>query len=613
MSMEIQSYTPSHSIKIVTATSLFDGHDAAINIMRRILQDTGAEVIHIGHNRSAKEVVDAAIEEDAQGIAVSSYQGGHIEYFKYMVDLLKEKGGSHIKIFGGGGGVIIPMEMDELHAYGVTRIYSPEDGSNMGLQGMINDMMQSMDAPCVDYEKLDYEQLTIDNKYVTANFISAVQEAKANEMDQFNTIISNIKPLADKKDVPVIGLTGTGGAGKSSLTDELIIRILRDLKDINIAIISCDPSRRKTGGALLGDRIRMNSIETGRVYMRSLATRRSQTELPEALPDAISVVKAAGYDMVIVETAGIGQGDSRVVDLVDMSIYVMTAEYGAPSQLEKIDMLDYADIVVVNKYEKKGSEDAIRDVRKQVQRNRKAWDVDPKSLPVYGTIASKFNDDGITAFYHGLLDLISEKKNIEFKSSIVRTGIKESSSKTIIIPGERTRYLAEIADCVRQYHTTTQDQSTAIRHQWHLTEALKTLEDKGWEDKEREGKGLSQLPEALEKFKEAIADAGSCVEDETHQTIKEFNTCKNRFGKDELVYTVRDKEFKLPLFSKSLSHSKIPKISLPQFIDPGEQYTWMRKENFAGNFPYTAGVFPLKRADEDPTRMFAGEGGPKDT
>ena len=353
--METEIYKPEYSVKIVTATSLFDGHDASINIMRRSLQDSGAEVIHIGHNRSAKEVVDAAIEEDAQGIAVSSYQGGHVEYFKYMVDLLKEKGAPHIHVFGGGGGVIIPSEIDRLHAYGVTRIYSPEDGSNMGLQGMINDMMRSMDAPSVDYARLDYEHLNIENKYVTANFISAVQEARANDPDALETIRSGIAKRADQADVPVIGLTGTGGAGKSSLTDELIIRILRDLAAVNIAVISCDPSRRKTGGALLGDRIRMNSIETGRVYMRSLATRRSQTELPEALPDAIRVAKAAGYDMVIVETAGIGQGDSRVVDLVDMSIYVMTAEFGAPSQLEKIDMLDYADIVVVNKYEKKAA------------------------------------------------------------------------------------------------------------------------------------------------------------------------------------------------------------------------------------------------------------------
>ncbi|MCK5696082.1 MAG: methylmalonyl-CoA mutase family protein, partial [Desulfobacula sp.] len=603
MSMETQIYNPKHSVKIVTATSLFDGHDASINIMRRILQDSGAEVIHIGHNRSAKEVVDAAIEEDAQGIAVSSYQGGHVEYFKYMVDLLKERGGSHIKIFGGGGGVIIPLEMDELRAYGVTRIYSPEDGANMGLQGMINDMLRSMDTPSVDYEKLDYKKLSIDNKYVTANFISAVQEAKANDRKMFEKIIANIAKIADRKDVPIIGLTGTGGAGKSSLTDELIIRILHDLKDVNIAILSCDPSRRKTGGALLGDRIRMNSIETGRVYMRSLATRRSQTELPEALPDAINVVKAAGYDIIMVETAGIGQGDSRVVDLVNMSIYVMTAEFGAPSQLEKIDMLDYADIVVVNKYEKKGSEDALRDVRKQVQRNKKAWDTDPKDLPVYGTIASKFNDDGITAFYHGLLDLIAAKKNIKYESRIPRSDRKESSSKTIIIPGERTRYLAEIADAVRTYHKTTEDQAEAVRNRWHLTETSKIMDEYG----------LDQFPDALEKFKTAVADAQSLVEEETDKIIDEFNTCKEMYGKDELVYHVRGKEFKMPLYSKSLSHSKIPKISLPQFKDPGEQYEWMRKENFAGNFPFTAGVFPLKRADEDPTRMFAGEGGPADT
>ncbi|MBU1344088.1 MAG: methylmalonyl-CoA mutase family protein [Proteobacteria bacterium] len=603
MSMEIQSYKPKHSVKVVTATSLFDGHDASINIMRRILQDSGAEVIHIGHNRSAKEVVDAAIEEDAQGIAVSSYQGGHVEYFKYMVDLLKQRGASHIKIFGGGGGVIIPAEMDDLHAYGVTRIYSPEDGSKMGLQGMINDMMRSMDVPSVDYENLKFEDLTIENKYVTANFISAVQEAKANDREVFEKIMAPVLKAAGKRDVPVIGLTGTGGAGKSSLTDELIIRILRDLKEVNIAIISCDPSRRKTGGALLGDRIRMNSIETGRVYMRSLATRRSQTELPDVLPDAISVARAAGYDLVIVETAGIGQGDSRVVDLVDMSIYVMTAEFGAPSQLEKIDMLDYADIVVVNKYEKKGSEDALRDVRKQVQRNRKAWDTDPKDLPVFGTIASKFNDDGTTALYHGLLDLIAQKKQIQYKSSIPRSDTKESTSKTIIIPGERTRYLAEIADTVRDYHKTTQDQARAVRSRWHLIEASKTMEEMG----------LDQLPETLEKFKQAVAGAQAFVQEETDAVINEFTSCKGRYEKDELIYHVRNKEFKESLFRTSLSHSRIPKISLPQFQDPGEQYTWMRKENFAGNFPYTAGVFPLKRADEDPTRMFAGEGGPEDT
>ncbi len=601
--METQIYKPTHSIKVVTATSLFDGHDASINIMRRILQDSGAEVIHIGHNRSAKEVVDAAIEEDAQGIAVSSYQGGHVEYFKYMVDLLKERGAAHIKIFGGGGGVIIPSEMDELHAYGVTRIYSPEDGSNMGLQGMINDMMRSMDAPSVDYERLDLAGLNIDNKFVTANFISAVQEAKAHDQAAFDRIMPGILKKAGARDVPVIGLTGTGGAGKSSLTDELVLRILNDLKDVHIAIISCDPSRRKTGGALLGDRIRMNSIESGRVYMRSLATRRSQTELPEVLPDAIAVVKAAGYDMVLVETAGIGQGDSRVVDMTDMSVYVMTAEFGAPSQLEKIDMLDYADIVVVNKYEKKGSEDALRDVRKQVQRNRKAFDKSPKDMPVYGTIASKFNDDGITAFYHGLLDLIAEKKQIRYESGLPRTGIKESSSKTIIIPGERTRYLAEIADTVREYHKTTDSQAKAVRNYWHILETAKILEEKDSEPN----------PDVFLQLKMAVEDARSLVFEETEKDIQDFIQSRDLYEKEELVYQVRDKELRVPLFTKSLSQSKIPKISLPRFEDPGEQYAWVRKENFAGNFPYTAGVFPLKRADEDPTRMFAGEGGPEDT
>jgi methylmalonyl-CoA mutase len=603
MSPEPQAYTPTNSIKIVTATSLFDGHDASINIMRRILQDTGAEVIHIGHNRSAKEVVDAAIEEDAQGIAVSSYQGGHVEYFKYMVDLLREKGAPGIKVFGGGGGVIIPSEIDELQKYGVARIFSPEDGSKMGLQGMINSMMEMMDHPSADYDALDIDQLNVGNKYITANFISAVQEAGAKDPQLRDKIMAGITEKAAARKVPVVGLTGTGGAGKSSLTDELINRILRDFSEINIAVISCDPSRRKTGGALLGDRIRMNSIDTDRVYMRSLATRQSQIELPEALPDAVAVAKAAGYDMVIVETAGIGQGDSRVVDLVDLSVYVMTSDFGAPSQLEKIDMLDYADLVAVNKYEKKGAEDAVRDVRKQVQRNRKAWGTDPKDMPVFGTIASKFNDDGVTSCYHALLDLITEKTGIKYESSIPRTGVKESSSKTIIIPGERARYLAEIADTVRQYHEETNAQADSVRQRWHFTETLRALEDKG-------GENLSQ---AVKNLKQAAEEAAALVDKETDQIINDFQERTQKYKEDELVYTVRNREFRVPLYSKSLSHSKIPKISVPKFKDPGEQYTWMRKENFAGYFPYTTGVFPLKRADEDPTRMFAGEGGPADT
>ncbi|MEX1312843.1 MAG: methylmalonyl-CoA mutase family protein, partial [Desulfotignum sp.] len=602
MTQETQPYTPKHAIKIVTATSLFDGHDAAINIMRRILQDTGAEVIHIGHNRSVKEVVDAAIEEDAQGIAVSSYQGGHMEYFKYMKDLLDEQGASHVKIFGGGGGVIIPAEMAELHAYGITRIYSPEDGAKMGLQGMINDMMRAMDGPSVDFDHLEFDRLTVDNKLTIARFISAVQEAGANDPDRLTQIMARLTPAAESKNTPVIGLTGTGGAGKSSLTDELIIRILRDLPDVTIGIVSCDPSRRKTGGALLGDRIRMNAIDSDRVYMRSLATRRSQTELPESLPYAVEVVKAAGFDMILVETAGIGQGDSRVVDLVDVSVYVMTAEYGAPSQLEKIDMLDYADLVVVNKYEKKGSEDAIRDVRKQVQRNRKAWDKDPKQMPVYGTIASKFNDDGLTAFYHALLDQINQTKGTAFASSIPRADVRESSSKTIIIPGERTRYLAEISDTVRQYHQTTQEQADAVRRCWHLSSVLQDLATE-----------TQDMDQALAGLKQALEEARQLVEPDTDDLIDQYQASVQSYEKEEYVYQVRDKEFRVPLFTKSLSHSRIPKIARPRFTDPGDQFQWMRKENFAGRFPYTAGVFPLKRADEDPTRMFAGEGGPADT
>ena len=596
MAFTEEIYSSNNLIRVVTATSLFDGHDASINIMRRILQDSGVEVIHLGHNRSAEEVVDAAIEEDAQGLAVSSYQGGHIEYFKYIVDLLKEKNASHIKIFGGGGGVIIPSEIKELQQYGVCRIYSPEDGAKMGLQGIINDQIKRMDFTTYDFNNLDYSKLTINEKYVTANFITAVQAAKSDDKEKFKEITSKLAEISSKNDIPVIGLTGTGGAGKSSITDELILRLLMDFDDINIAVISCDPSRRKTGGALLGDRIRMNSIETSRVYMRSLATREAQSELPAILPEAIEVVKTAGYDIVIAETAGIGQGDSRIVDLVDIPVYVMTAEFGAPSQLEKIDMLDYANIVAVNKFEKKGSEDALRDVRKQMQRNRKAWDMPLDDIPAFGTIASKFNDDGVTAFYHGILDLIKEKNGIQLKSSLPKSEVKQSSSKTIIIPGDRARYLSEISDTVRKYHKETEDQSEAVRKRWHLKET-ETLAGKA----------------SLGELKSLIQDSEKMVNKETDDTLHEFQGLQAIYTADDLVYEVRNKEFKIPLYTKSLSGTKIPKVAIPKFKDPGESYSWMRKENVAGKFPYTAGGFPLKRADEDPTRMFAGEGGPFDT
>jgi methylmalonyl-CoA mutase len=607
MAYSEEIYNSNNLIRVVTATSLFDGHDVSINIMRRILQDSGVEVIHLGHNRSAEEVVDAAIEEDAQGLAVSSYQGGHIEYFKYIVDLLKEKNSSHIKVFGGGGGVIIPSEIKELQEYGVSRIYSPEDGAKMGLQGIINDQIKRMDFSTVDFDNLDYSKLKVDEKYVIANFISAVQAAKLDDKEEnqslFKGITSKISAISAKKNVPVIGLTGTGGAGKSSITDELILRLLMDFKDINIAVISCDPSRRKTGGALLGDRIRMNSIETSRVYMRSLATREAQSELPAILPEAIEVVKAAGFDIIIAETAGIGQGDSRIVDLVDIPIYVMTAEFGAPSQLEKIDMLDYADIVAVNKFEKTGSEDALRDVRKQMQRNRKAWDMPLEEMPAFGTIASKFNDDGVTAFYQEVLNLIKEKKNIKFQTSLPKNNVRQSSSKTIIIPGDRSRYLSEISDSIRKYHKKTQEQSGAVRERWHLKETEAVIEKSGTDN-------LSGTIEALKKL---IQESENKIDRETNEILHEFEGLEAVYTADNLVYKVRDKELKIPLFTKSLSGSKIPKVAIPKFKDPGEFYQWMRKENVAGKFPYTAGGFPLKRADEDPTRMFAGEGGPSDT
>jgi len=604
MSVEFKVYQPEHNIRVVTATSLFDGHDAAINIMRRILQDRGVEVIHLGHNRSVREIVDAAVQEDVQGIAISSYQGGHIEFFKYVVDLLKESGVPHIKVFGGGGGVIVLEEIRELEAYGVTKIYSPEDGARMGLQGMINHMLQHLDFSTVKPDNFDFNRLSPDNKFMIANLITVAEQAKSQGNGHFAKLKSELKQKIASNKTPVIGITGTGGAGKSSLTDELILRILRDNQNLNLAIISCDPSRRKTGGALLGDRIRMNAIENPRVYMRSLATRRSQTEIPLVLGEAIEVVKAAGFDLIIAETAGIGQGDSSIIDLVNMSIYVMTSEFGAASQLEKIDMLDFADLVVVNKYEKRGSEDAVRDVRKQVQRNRKAWDRSPEEMPVFGTIASKFNDDGVTALYHAVLDTLAQKTGVSFESNFSRSKVKTSTSKTIIIPPERTRYLSEIAATIRDYHRQTQKQAQAVRKVWHLEETAKALSGDDFKG------DTSQL---LGQLKEEIAKAESLLDEETKQLFNDWETIKDIYSKDELVYRVRNREIRVPLYSLSLAQTRIPKIVLPKFKDPGKIYTWLREESVPGHFPFTAGVFPLKRVDEDPTRMFAGEGDPTRT
>jgi len=600
MNASVEVYTPKHSIRIITATSLFDGHDASTNIMRRILQDSGVEVIHLAHNRSVQELVDTAIEEDAHGIAMSSYQGGHMESFKYMIDLLKERGAAHIKVFGGGGGVIVADEIRELEEYGVTKIYSPEDGASMGLQGMINHMISCMDFATTTLAELAPARLHHTDKKEIARFITMAQETKSHG-GNLAEFMAMVEPLVEKFNPPVIGITGTGGAGKSSLTDELLLRFLNDLEELNIAIVCCDPSRRKTGGALLGDRIRMNAITgSDRVYMRSLATRDSANEVSESLPETIRILKAAGFDLIIAETAGIGQGDSKITDLADISIYVMTSEYGAPSQLEKIDMLDYADIIVINKFEKKGSDDAIRDVRKQVMRNRKAWDTKPEDFPVYGTIASKFNDDGVTALYHGIVELLNAKMAMNLTPRLPKPKEKVPSSKAIVIPANRIRYLAEIADTVRDYHAETEKQAEAVRQLWHVQESIKLLDAKS------DDPVIATLKSKAERLHQA-------VDRETEKTLGDWQECRKAYSGDELVYTVRGREIRVPLYTKSLSHSKIPKIALPKITDPGDTLTFLRKENLPGFFPFTGGVFPLKRTGEDPTRMFAGEGGPGQT
>ncbi len=604
MSVGPKPYKPKHNIRVVTATSLFDGHDVAINIMRRILQGTGVEVIHLGHNRSVQEIVNAAIEEDVQGVAVSSYQGGHIEFFKYMVDLLSERGASHIKVFGGGGGVIIPDEIQELEEYGIAKIYSPEDGTKWGLQGIINHMVKNMDFSTIVDAKFDVNSLSPGNKLMVAKLITAFEQGKAKKDGQLANLKKQLSvKIADRK-IPVIGITGTGGSGKSSLVDELILRLLHDIDHKTLAIISCDPTRRKTGGALLGDRIRMNAINSPRVYMRSMATRKSLREIAESLPDTIEVLKAAGYDLIFIETAGIGQGDSQVVDLADLSIYVMTSEFGAASQLEKIDMLDYADLVVVNKYEKRGSEDAVRDVRKQVQSNRKALDKDAEEMPVFGTIASKFNDDGVTSLYQAILETILEKTGVIFESNLPQPEPKTASSKTIIVLPERIRYLSEISETMRNYHKQTKKQAESLRRVWHLKESIKTI---------GENKLKGKTSELIEHLKKEVAKAETSLDLETTALLDRWEEIKKTYTRIELSYEVRGRNIELPLFTESLSHQKIPKISLPKFKDPGEIYTWMRDENLPGYYPFTAGVFPLKRDGEEPTRMFAGEGDPART
>lgn len=603
--MESTVYRPQHNVRFVTASSLFDGHDASINIMRRILQASGAEVIHLGHNRSVEEVVNAAIQEDVQGIAVSSYQGGHIEYFKYMYDLLQEKGAGHIKIFGGGGGVIVPDEIRELEAYGITKIYSPDDGGRLGLQGMINHMLQETDFPTVRDMEIELQSLRDKNAIAIGRLITIAEEhaqQQAESASAQEAVLASVK--AHAADVPVVGITGTGGAGKSSLTDELVRRFLHDFHDKTIAILSIDPSKQKTGGALLGDRIRMNSIHNPRVYMRSLATRKSKSELSSAILDAVDVVKAAGFDLVIVETSGIGQGDAGITEVADVSLYVMTSEFGAPSQLEKIDMLDYADLIAINKFERKGSEDALRDVKKQYQRNHNLFHVPEEQLPVYGTIASQFNDPGTNVLYHALIDAINKKLNTGWQSSVElaeHRSRKNYNRKNFIVPPDRTMYLADIVRTVRNYKKYTDEQVAAARKLFQLQGAKDTLGTAGID---------ASLLQALDQ---QIAHFEGQLHPDTKRILEQWEALKDSYRQDEFVTKVRDKEIRTKLFTTSLSGLRIPKVSLPDFADWGEIVKWSLKENVPGEFPYTAGVFSFKREGEDPKRQFAGEGTPERT
>ncbi|MDW3208696.1 MAG: methylmalonyl-CoA mutase family protein [Reichenbachiella sp.] len=588
---KIAPYQPKNHIRIVTAASLFDGHDAAINIMRRIIQSTGVEVIHLGHNRSVNEIVNCAIQEDAQAIAITSYQGGHVEYFKYMYDLLKENGSGHIKIFGGGGGTILPTEIDELHQYGISRIYSPDDGRAMGLQGMINDMVESSDFAIGENLNGEFKQINDQDAKSIARIISAAENFPEQSVD----LLKDINAKSETSKTPVLGITGTGGAGKSSLVDELVRRFLIDFEDKNIAIISVDPSKRKTGGALLGDRIRMNAINNSRVYMRSLATRQSNLALSKYVQEAVNVVKTAGYDLVILETSGIGQSDTEIIEHSDLSLYVMTPEYGAATQLEKIDMLDFADIIALNKFDKRGALDALRDVKKQYQRNHQLFDANIDDLPVFGTIASQFNDPGMNKLYRVIMDSIAEKTGADLKSSFQAS--EEMSEKVFIIPPKRTRYLSEISDSIREYDQWVEKQREIAQNLYGIDKTMR----------------LSKDEELNNKLKELYKETSLDFDPRNQQILDEWQSKVDNYNSDEFVYQVRGKDIKVQTKSESLSHTKIPKVSLPKYEGWGDVLKWNLQENVPGEFPYTAGVFPFKRQGEDPTRMFAGEGGPERT
>ena len=588
-------YKPKHRVRFVTAAALFDGHDASINIMRRILQASGAEVIHLGHNRSVSEVVHAALQEDVQGIAITSYQGGHVEYFKYMLDLLKQNGGENIKVFGGGGGVIVPAEIAELHNYGVTRIYSPEDGAKMGLQGMINELLTATDvelgslAPQSESEL--FATLASGHRRDLARIVTALQD-NVYPAD----IRAKLRDQARSVGTPALGITGTGGAGKSSLTDEIVRRFRLDQEDrLRIGIISIDPSRKRTGGALLGDRIRMNAIEHPSIFMRSLATRDTGSEIAAALPEVIAAYRLSGFDLIIVETSGIGQGDTAIVPHVNLSMYVMTPEFGATSQLEKIDMLDFADFVAINKFDRRGAEDALRDVRKQVQRNHNLFHVNADEMPVYGTIASRFNDDGVTALYQALVPALRDKGLQTQDGKLPKPAVKHSTGATVIVPAQRVRYLAEIAEAVRAYHKETEEQARFARERQALKTSKALFEKTG---------------KAIEGFDELIADAELKLTSSSKDLLEAWPDVVQTYAADEFVVRIRDREIRTSLISESLSGTRVRKIVLPHYEDDGEILRFLRRENAPGTFPYTAGVFPFKRENEDPTRMFAGEGDP---
>jgi methylmalonyl-CoA mutase len=580
------AYTPQNKVRIVTAASLFDGHDAAINIMRRIMQSKGAEIIHLGHNRSVKEIVETAIEEDVQGIAITSYQGGHVEFFKYMKDLLEENGCGHIKIFGGGGGTILPDEIEELHKYGITRIYSPDDGRHMGLEGMIEDVIRKCDVQLNG--KADYKtKLKLEEAKDVRKIARQITNAENGSAPADATAGKSVK-------IPVLGITGTGGAGKSSVTDEIVRRYLNSFNDKTIAVISVDPSKKKTGGALLGDRIRMNSISHPRAYMRSLATRESDRALSEHVQEAIDICKAAGFDFILLESAGVGQSDASILDYCDISMYVMTPEYGAASQLEKINMLDYADIICINKFDKAGALDALADVKKQYKRNHQLFSAKDEELPVIGTMASKFNDDGVNHLFELLIKKVNAKTGIDFGEFQFSETARISQA---VIPSSRVRYLSEISEANRNYDKLVMDQAAIATKLYQLQGVLEILKDKGMKE---------EIQKQIDFFNEQLTPVSRKLLTHWQEKIAEYQ-------KDFYEYTVRDKVIKLPMTTKSLSGTRIPKVVLPKYKDWGDILRWQAQENVPGHFPFTSGVFPLKREGEDPTRMFAGEGGPERT